>query len=126
MPGLLYVFFEKSLGEVNAWNSPGDAGDDVARDGFCSCGEFFPRDVRPHNFCHISRLHAAHVSYIHHDLIHGDATQYGAVRAVKVYAGSGVGKVVQVAIPKADADGGHFGGAVGNIGVVIGYSVVAG
>ena len=63
---------------------------------------------------------------IHHNLVHGDAAEHGAVFAVEIDAGAGVGKVVQVAIAKAQADGGHAGGTVCDVGVVVGDTVVAG
>lgn len=63
---------------------------------------------------------------VHHDLIHGDATEYRAIMTVEVHSCSGVGKVVQVAVPEADADGGYAGGSCGDVGVVVGHAVIAG
>lgn len=63
---------------------------------------------------------------IHHNLIHGDTAEHGAIGAIQVNAGAGVGEVVQVAVAKADADGSHAGWAGGDIGVVVGDAVIAG
>jgi len=110
--------------DIDAGDACGDAGDDVAGDGVGARGDFLPRDIGPHDFCNISGLHAVHVGDIHHDLIHGHAAEDGAVGAVEVDTRAGVGEVVQVAIAKADANGGNLGGAGGDVGVVVGDTVV--
>lgn len=112
--------------DVDAGDAGGDAGDDVAGDGVGAGGDFLPGDVGAHDFCHIAGLDAVHVGDVDHNLIHGDAAEDGAVGAVEVDACARVGEVVQVAISKADADGGNFGGAGGDVGVVVGDAVVFG
>lgn len=112
--------------DVDARDSGGDAGDDVAGDGVGSGSDFLPGDVGPHDFGNIAGLDAVHVGDVDHDLIHGDATEDGAVGAVEVDAGACVGEVVEVAIAKADADSSDFGGTGGDVGVVVGDAVVFG
>lgn len=111
---------------INPGNSSRDAGDDVAGDGVSAAGQLAPRDIRSHDFGHIAGFHLVQMGNVYHNLVHGDATEHGAIGAVQVDAGSGVGEVVQVAVAKADADGGHAGGACGDVGVVVGDAVVAG
>ena len=113
-------------GLVDPGYPAGDAGDDIAGDGFCAVGEFLPGYVGPHDFGHIAGLYLGHVAYIHHNLIHGHAAQHRAVLAVHVDTGTGVGEVVQVAIAEAEADGGYAGGGAGDIGVIVRNAVVTG
>ncbi len=91
-----------------------------------ACGDFLPGDVGSHDFCNIAGLDAVHVGDVDHDLVHGDAAEDGAVGAVEVDACACVGEVVEVAIAEADAERGDFGGAGGDVGVVVGDAVVFG
>ena len=63
---------------------------------------------------------------VHHNLIHGDTAEHRAVVAIQVDTCAGVGKVMQVTIPEANADSGHLRGAVGNVGVIVGDAMITG
>ena len=111
---------------VDSEYAAGDAGDDVAGNGLGTVGQLTPGNIRPHNLRYISGLNFIQMRNVHHNLVHGDSAKHRAVFSIQIHACPGVGKIVQVAISKTQADGGHPGGGVGDIGVVVGYAVVAG